>query len=176
MLIAIGTILIFSPFANSVRTAGSIGMGEALIDVIRPREYDGAHWESIGGTWHMTIGTYFFSLFANTVWTTGPIGLGETIIDVLRHREYDCACWQAIGGTWHMPIAIGTILIFSPFANNVRTAGPIATGRGTDRCVSTSGRWRCPLRIDWWHLAHDNWHNLFLAFSRIQSERLVRSD
>ena len=29
-----------------------------------------------------------------------------------------------------MPIAIGTILIFSPFANNVRTAGPIATGRG----------------------------------------------
>ena len=43
MLIAIGTILTFSPFANSVRTAGSIGMGEALIDVIRPREYDGAH-------------------------------------------------------------------------------------------------------------------------------------
>ena len=40
MLIAIGTILIFSPFAKSVRTAGSIGMGEALIDVIRPREYD----------------------------------------------------------------------------------------------------------------------------------------
>ena len=43
MLIAIGTILIFSPFANSVRTAGSIGMGEALIDVIRPRKYDCAH-------------------------------------------------------------------------------------------------------------------------------------
>ena len=42
MLIAIGTILTFSPFANSVRTAGSIGMGEALIDVIRPREDDGA--------------------------------------------------------------------------------------------------------------------------------------
>ena len=31
--------------------------GEALIDVFRPREDDGAHWESIGGTWHMTIGT-----------------------------------------------------------------------------------------------------------------------
>ena len=31
-----------------------------------------------------------------------------------------------------MPIAIGTILIFSFFANNVRTAGPIAIGRGTD--------------------------------------------
>ena len=43
MLIAIGTILNFSPFANSVRTAGSIGMGEVLIDVIRPREDDGAH-------------------------------------------------------------------------------------------------------------------------------------
>ena len=43
MLIAIGTILIFSPFANSVRTAGSIGMVEALIDVIPPREYGGAH-------------------------------------------------------------------------------------------------------------------------------------
>ena len=27
-----------------------------------------------------------------------------------------------------MLIAIGTILIFSPFANNVRTAAPIATG------------------------------------------------
>ena len=39
-----------------------------------------------------------------------------------------------------MPIAIGTILIFSFFADNVRTAGPIAKGRGTDRCVSTSGR------------------------------------
>ena len=39
-----------------------------------------------------------------------------------------------------MPIAIGTILIFSFFVNNVRTAGPIAIGRGTDRRVSTSGR------------------------------------
>ena len=39
-----------------------------------------------------------------------------------------------------MPIVIGTILIFSFFANNVRTAGPIAIGRGTDRCVSTSER------------------------------------
>ena len=40
-----------------------------------------------------------------------------------------------------MPIAIGTILILVFFfANNVRTAGPIAIGRGTDRCVSTSGR------------------------------------
>ena len=38
------------------------------------------------------------------------------------------------------PIAIGTIFIFSFFANNVRTASPIAIGRGTDRCVSTSGR------------------------------------
>ena len=157
VLIAIGTILMFSPFANSVRTAGSIGMGEALIDVIRPREYDGAHWESIGGTWRLAH--FIFSLFANTVWKAGPIGLGETIIDVLRHREYVCACWQAIGGTWHMPIAIGTILIFSPFANNVRTAGPIATWRGTDRCVSTSGRWWCLLGIDRWHLAHADWHN-----------------
>ena len=43
MLIAIGTILIFSPFAKSVRTAGSIGMGEALIDVFRPQEDDGAY-------------------------------------------------------------------------------------------------------------------------------------
>ena len=39
-----------------------------------------------------------------------------------------------------MPIAIGTILILVFFANNVRTVGPIAIGRGTDRCVSTSGR------------------------------------
>ena len=90
MLIAIGTILIFSPFANSVRTAGSIGTLEALIDVFPPREDDGASCESIGGTWHMLI-------------------------------------------------AIGTILIFSPFANSVRTAGSIGMGE-TNRCVSTSGR------------------------------------
>ena len=38
----IGTILIFSLFANSVRTAGPIVMGEALIDVFRPREDEGA--------------------------------------------------------------------------------------------------------------------------------------
>ena len=43
MPIAIGKILIFSLFTNNVRTAGPIGMGEALIDVIRPREDDGAH-------------------------------------------------------------------------------------------------------------------------------------
>ena len=42
MLIAISTILTLSPFANSVRTAGSIGMGEALIDVIQPREDEGS--------------------------------------------------------------------------------------------------------------------------------------
>ena len=41
----IGTILIFSLafFANNVRTAGPIGMGEALIDVFRPQEDDGAY-------------------------------------------------------------------------------------------------------------------------------------
>ena len=44
-----------------------------------------------------------------------------------------------------MPIAIGTILIFSPFVNNVRTAGPIATGRGTDRCVSDLGKIGLPI-------------------------------
>ena len=43
MPIAIGTNLIFSLFTNNVRTAGPIGMGEALIDVIRPREDDSAH-------------------------------------------------------------------------------------------------------------------------------------
>ena len=45
-----------------------------------------------------------------------------------------------------MPIAIGTILIFSFFANNVRTAGPIAIGRGTGRCASTSERRWCLIR------------------------------
>ena len=39
----IGTILIFPFFANNVRTAGPIGMGEALIDVFRPQEDDGAY-------------------------------------------------------------------------------------------------------------------------------------
>ena len=42
MPIAIGTILIFSLYANNVRTAGPIGMGEALIDAFPPREDDGA--------------------------------------------------------------------------------------------------------------------------------------
>ena len=37
----IGRILIFSIFANNVRTAGPIGMGEALVDVFQPREDDG---------------------------------------------------------------------------------------------------------------------------------------
>ena len=43
MPIAIGTILIFRLFANNVRTAGPIGMGEALIDVFRPLDDDGAY-------------------------------------------------------------------------------------------------------------------------------------
>ena len=30
-------------FANNVRTAGPIGMGEVLIDVFRPQEDDGAY-------------------------------------------------------------------------------------------------------------------------------------
>ena len=47
----------FGLFANSARTAGPIGMGEALIDVFRPHQDDGAYWESIGGTCHMPIGT-----------------------------------------------------------------------------------------------------------------------
>ena len=38
----IGTILILSHSAKNVRTAGLIGMGDALIDVFRPREGDGA--------------------------------------------------------------------------------------------------------------------------------------
>ena len=44
MSIAIGTILIFSLFANNVRTAGLIGMGEALIDVFCPQQDDDAYW------------------------------------------------------------------------------------------------------------------------------------
>ena len=43
MSIAIGTIFIFSLFANNARTTGLIGMGEALIDVFRPQKDDGAH-------------------------------------------------------------------------------------------------------------------------------------
>ena len=43
MSIAIGTILIFSLFANNARTTGLIRMGEALIDVFRPQQDDGAY-------------------------------------------------------------------------------------------------------------------------------------
>ena len=42
MPIAIGTILIFSLFANNVRAAGPIVMGEVLIDVFPPQEDEGA--------------------------------------------------------------------------------------------------------------------------------------
>ena len=38
----IGTLLIFSLFANNVRTAGLIVMGDELIDVFRPQKGDGA--------------------------------------------------------------------------------------------------------------------------------------
>ena len=40
---AINTTLIFSFFTNNVRTAGPIAMGEALINVFRPREDNGAY-------------------------------------------------------------------------------------------------------------------------------------
>ena len=110
MPIAIGTILIYSLFTNNVRTAGPIGMREALIDVFPPREDDGASLESIGGTWHMliVIGTILISSpFANSVRTAGSIGMGEALIDVFRPREDDGAHWESIGGTWHT--TIGTL-------------------------------------------------------------------
>ena len=43
MSIAIGTILIFSLFANNSRTTGLNGMGGVLIDVFRPQQDDGAY-------------------------------------------------------------------------------------------------------------------------------------
>ena len=44
MSIAIGTIRGFSFFfANNVRTAGLIGMGQALIDVFQPQQDDSAY-------------------------------------------------------------------------------------------------------------------------------------
>ena len=94
MPIAIGTILIFSLFANNVRAAGPIVMGEVLIDVFPPREDDCASLESIGATWHMpiAIGTIIIcSLFVNNGRTAGPIGMGEVLIDVLPPREDDGA-------------------------------------------------------------------------------------
>ena len=77
MPIVIGTILIVSSFANSGRTAGHIGMGEALFDVFRSRGDDGAHRELIGVTWHMPIGTLLiFSLITNKVLTRARPGGG----------------------------------------------------------------------------------------------------
>ena len=68
--------------------AGPIGMGEALFDVFRPREDDGAYRESICGTWHMPIGTLLiFSLFAYEVRAAGLIRMGEALIDVFRPWE-----------------------------------------------------------------------------------------
>ena len=78
-------------------------MGEALIDVFRPREGDGACWESIGGTWHMsiTIDTILiFSIFANNVRTAaGLIGMGEALIDVFWPQQDDGAYWSVALGT-----------------------------------------------------------------------------
>ena len=90
----IGTLLIFSLFANNVRTAGLIGMGDVLTGVFRPRKGEGACRESIGGTWHMSIaiGTILiFSLFANNVRTAGSIETLEALIDVFPPREDDGA-------------------------------------------------------------------------------------
>ena len=118
----IGTLLIFSLFANSVRTAGLIGFGEALIDVFRPREDDGACRESISGTWHtsIAIGTILsFSLFAKNARTVGPIGMGEALIDVFRPREDD-------GVFYNRSVALGTLLIFLAFSRI--TAGLIGMG------------------------------------------------
>ena len=67
----------------------------------------------------------------------GPIGMGEALFGVFRPREDDGAYRESICGTWHMPI--GTLLIFSLFANNVRTAGPIGMGEALIGS-STSGR------------------------------------
>ena len=53
--------------------------------------------------------------------------MGETLFNVFRPQEDDGAYRESICGTWHMPI--GTLLIFSLFANNVRTAGPIGMER-----------------------------------------------
>ena len=75
----------------------------------------------------------------------------------------DDAYWEAIGGTWHMPT--GTILILS-FRER-----PIGRGEALID-VSTSGTWRCLLRIDRWHLAQC----FVLAFSRIAPKRLVCSE
>ena len=61
----------------------------------------------------------------------------ETLFNVFRPQEDDGAYRESICGTWHMPI--GTLLIFSLFANNVRTAGPIGM-RETLIGLSTSGR------------------------------------
>ena len=72
--------------------------------------------------------SFIFRLFANKVRTAGLLRLGDGLINVFQHPKADSACWESIGGTWHMSIAIGTILIFSLFANNVRTAGLIGLG------------------------------------------------
>ena len=65
------------------------------------------------------------------------LGMEEVLIDVFRPWKDDGAYRESICGTWHMPI--GTLLIFSLFANNVRTAGPIGMGEALVG-VSTSGR------------------------------------
>ena len=63
-------------------------MGEALIDVFRRRQDGGAYWKSIGGTWHMPIGTILIlRLSANNIRTAGSIGMGKTLINVTNRFD-----------------------------------------------------------------------------------------
>ena len=64
--------------------------------------------------------------------------MGEALFDVFRPREDDSAYRESIYGTWHMPI--GTLLIFSLFANQRPNGWSDRNGGGTNRRVSASGR------------------------------------
>ena len=99
----IGTLLIFSLFANNVRTAGLIGMGDVLIGVFRPRKGEGACRESIGGTCtcRLRLAQSLFLAFSRItserLVRSEPL---EALIDVFPPREDD-GCLLRID-RWHL--------------------------------------------------------------------------
>ena len=68
--------------------------------------------------------------------------MGETLFNVFRPQEDDGAYRESICGTWHM--LIGTLLIFSLFANNVPNGWSDRNERDTNRFVDL-GKMTVPL-------------------------------
>ena len=95
----------------------------------------------------MTIGTLYFSPFREyhlNGWSD-RIGRDNSLMCFdIGNMTVPVDKRSVVLGTCRLRLAQS--FVFSFFANNVRTASLIAIGRGTDRCVSTSGKMMVPIR------------------------------